>query len=55
MSYTGEAVKSFNVVPGAINYFNNTVGKATRGQIQTIIDNLYNGNLNYNNIPKKKR
>ena len=55
MNYTGEAVKSFGIVPGATNYFQNTVGKATRGQIQTIINNLYNGNLNYINIPKNKR
>jgi len=33
----------------------NTVGKGTRGQVQTIINNLYDGNLNHNNIPKKKR
>lgn len=51
MNYTGQAVKTF---PGAINYFNNTVGKATQGQVQTIIDNLYKGNLNHDDIPKKR-
>src|SRR5690606_14435561 len=37
-----------------INYFNNNVGKATQGQVQQIINNLYNGNLNSDkDIPKK--
>ena len=37
-----------------INYFNNNVGKATQGQTQQIINNLYEGNLNSDkDIPKK--
>jgi len=55
MNYTKEAAKGFSTTGGVIQYFNNTVGKATKGQIQTIINNLYDGNLNYNNIPKKRR
>ena len=38
-----------------LNYFNNNVGKATQGQTQQIINNLYDGNLNSDkDIPKKK-
>jgi RHS repeat-associated protein len=54
MNYTKNATAS-TLVPDATRFFQNTIGKATKGQIQTIINNLYNGNLNFNNIPKKKR
>lgn len=55
MNYTSKAVREFPIISGgAIKFFNNTVGKATRGQIQTIINNLNQGNLNYNNIPKRR-
>jgi RHS repeat-associated protein len=33
-------------------YFNNNVGKATEGQVQQIINNIFNGHLNFDNIPK---
>ena len=37
-----------------INYFNSVTGKATQGQAQQIINNLYKGNLNSDkDIPKK--
>jgi hypothetical protein len=37
-----------------INYLNKNVGRATQGQTQQIIDNLYRGNLNSGkDIPKK--
>lgn len=52
MNYSREAMKSFSQRPGALNYFNNTVGKATRGQIQTILNNIHAGNVNYNNIKR---
>lgn len=57
MNYTREAANAGTLNPNvnAIRFFNNTVGKATRGQIQTVINNLYNGNLNFNNIPKRKK
>ncbi|WP_146186452.1 hypothetical protein [Pedobacter sp. HMWF019] len=56
MNYTSNAVDAGTLGPSvnAVRFFNNTVGKATQGQVQTIVTNLYNGNLNYNNIPKKK-
>lgn len=56
MNYTSVAAKSGTLNPNinAVRFFQNTVGKATKGQIQTIINNLYNGNLNYNNIPKRR-
>ena len=52
MNYTGKAQDAHPFIPES--YFRNTVGKATQDQIQTIINNLYNGNLNYDNIPKRK-
>jgi RHS repeat-associated protein len=49
MNYTSEAVnnKPNNVVRDNLGrYFNANVGKATQGQIQTIINNVFNGHLN---------
>ncbi|WP_333888853.1 DUF6443 domain-containing protein [Sphingobacterium siyangense] len=56
MNYTGKSnpnTLNFNV--DAKRFFMNTVGKASKGQIQTIINNLYNGNLNFNNIPGRSK
>ncbi len=61
MGYTSWAIEQ-----GSINmmlsdnekksYFMNNVGKATQGQVQQILNNLWNGKLNSDNdIPKKKR
>ena len=36
-----------------MSFFNNNVGKATKGQVQTIINNFYDGNLNSNDFPKE--
>lgn len=56
MNYTQRAdANTLNPNINAKRFFMNTVGKGTRGQLQTIINNLYDGNLNHNNIPKKKR
>jgi len=56
MNYTNKAVENYVNPFSNINvtrYFNENVGKATKGQIQQIINNLFYGNLNYDNIPKK--
>ncbi|MGA6119365.1 DUF6443 domain-containing protein [Sphingobacterium anhuiense] len=56
MNYTQRAdANTLNPNINAKRFFMNTVGKGTRGQLQTIINNLYDGNLNHNNIPKKNR
>ena len=59
MNYTREGIANFPTLPNGTYYFNNTVGAATLGQTQTIINNIYNGNLNSSaDIPKiihKKR
>jgi RHS repeat-associated protein len=52
MDYSHTAAKSHPNYPDAIQYFQRHVGKATSGQIQQIINNLWDGNLNFNNIPK---
>ena len=56
MNYTSEAVKNlyspFSTM-NFTNYFNNNVGNATQGQEQQIINNLYNGDLNNDDIPEK--
>jgi len=57
MNYTKNAAQSGSLPPNIepIRFFNNTVGKARQGQMQAIINNLYNGNLNFNNIPGRKK
>jgi hypothetical protein len=50
MNYTSEGVKS----GFSQNALENSVGKATAGQIQQIINNLWDGNLNYDDTKKKK-
>jgi hypothetical protein len=56
MNYTGKAVNNY-VNPFSntnyTKYFNENVGKAVRGQIQQVINNLFKGNLNDDDIPKK--
>ena len=61
MNYTQNAIdnsKNYNPNWGTFelqNYFNNTVGSATQGQIQTIINNIFYGNLNSDkDLPKDK-
>ena len=57
MNYTEKAVENFptygnmNTETRMIKYFNQHVGKATQGQVQQIINNLYKDNLNNENIP----
>jgi hypothetical protein len=51
MGYTSWSAQQASINPHLslqqkINYFNNIVGKATQGQTQQIINNVYNGNLN---------
>ncbi len=56
MNYTSKAVENYYNPFSTMDftkYFNDNVGKATQGQEQQIINNLYNGNLNYDDIPKK--
>lgn len=57
MNYTKNAMDAYPMAPdkGALqSYFENNVGQATQGQTQTIINNLYNGNLNSDkDIPGK--
>lgn len=59
MNYTSKAADFWETVPGytrnaMTKYFNENVGKATRGQIQQVINNYFEGNLNFNDIKKKK-
>jgi RHS repeat-associated protein len=61
MNYTGEAVKR---KPGGVimdndvlqRYFEGNVGKATQGQLQTIINNIFYGHLNSDkDLPAKRK
>jgi RHS repeat-associated protein len=52
MDYSQSAAQSHPNYVDGLQYFQTHVGSATAGQIQQIINNLWDGNLNYNNIPK---
>ena len=53
MNYSDKASLEFPFDKNALHYFKQVVGKAREGQVQTIVNNFYNRNLNYNDIPKK--
>ena len=57
MNYTGTAMKSYPYVADKSylqNLFQNNIGKATQGQAQQVVNNLYEGNLNSEkDIPKR--